>query len=1031
MSTAQVVAEPVNGEDVRIDLVFVHGLSDDWQSTWKKDRLSWIEEFLPQDIPHARIFTCGFNTQRGSHNHTSHSLQGLQDYEIKRDHRRRPVIFLAHSLAGLVLQAFLQNCGLALQRCTKGIVFFGTPNDIHNEHRRTKFASAMDRIGCSFENEFLSYLGRSSARFPSWLDRPSFAGRVVCFYERLPIIADSVIVEEQSAVLPRSEARGLDANHMNLTTFLSLSDTNYQRVLRCIRRLYCLADGSMGVLLRHSLKASPHGRLSTLPTTPDGCEEIVISTRGNPAIRDMIRLALVAEDQGHYIKARERYQEAVNSLERRGHCSPAVRRLARLSGTHAERNFDDENEGQVEMESDSLRGKELPEHDDAAVLFCIDKWACLMHGPGRYRSAELYSRYCSKASIRLFGKGSTSTLLATANWISSMICLGRYQEARNTIRDALDNEDMTGPVSVSGIQLLETFAKLASRCGCQDLAESLLCDVLRKAIYLHGYEHPSTLNRMSELAAVLAQKGNLSSAEALSRRSLSGLEQTLGNDHPDCLRAARGLADYICLQGRHDDAILRHKQILAKQRLRIGNDHPETLLTLRSLGIDFALHQYCQDAEMVLDVAFNSLKACFGPNDQNTVLAASALNIVKQSQEEQALEEGAIQTKLLGIFAPQPNPTFQREILNYTCGISLFQSPDEGELLQAVINNNEVELRSILVKKTANEDILGRALREAAASAHEPSVNLLLDFDAPVNAQSGYHGSALQAASLAGSRAIVELLLEHKADPNQEGGMLGNALRAAVFGGHETILCLLLTSAPACGLSPSVLATSMQLALRKGNLTMIAHLIEAGANVNAEDMLFGSPLQQAAFHGQQDIVTLLLDHKAEIERQGGIFTTPLRAAIETQNESAISLLLGAGAIIRSRSPPKLPDQDEQKQLAKILLNRLADSLPYRPLASTAGSHDCLQISKQPVMSWAEHRGRSDTVNDAGNPSSVPMIPESPRPPTRVSTMKRMFEFQGGGTTDVPNKPRSMRKGRMKKPKRTLSQFFGRKPSMQV
>ncbi|KAL8668624.1 MAG: hypothetical protein Q9168_006754 [Polycauliona sp. 1 TL-2023] len=1037
MSVATVVAEPVNGEDVKIDLVFVHGLSDNWQSTWNKHEVSWIQNTLPNDIPHARIFTCGFNHQNGSHKDTLLPAQGLQDYERNRDQKRRPVIFLAHSLAGLVLQAFLQDCTLPLRTSTKGIMLFGTPNGIHKDDQRLRFASAMASIGCTFDNEYLAHLGSSSAGFPSWLDETSFAGRVVCFYERLPVKDDLMIVEKQSAIIPLSETRGLNTNHMDMTAFALTSDTNYQTVLQCLRQLYCLADEGMGVLLRHSVKATSQGRLNNLPNTPDGCEEVLVSTQGNPAIRDTIRLALVAEDQGHYSRAEERYREAIISLKWRRHCSPVVRGLCYISKTHAERDDDVEVEVEEEFERDSmsLQGKKLPEHDDAAVLFCIDKWSCLMRGRGRYKKAELYSRYCSKAKIRLLGKRSASTLMTIANWVSSLDSVGRYSEARNAIRDALEHEDQTLPNNVATIQLLHAFAKVALSSSCLELAESLLCDVLRKAIYIHGFEHPYTLNCMSELAAILAQNGNMSSAEALSRRSLGGLEQTLGNDHPDCLRSAGRLADYICSQHRYGDAILRYKQILAKQKLRIGNQHPDTLITSTGLGIAFGLHDYGQDAERILDVAFSSLRVYLGANDAHTVSAAGALKIVRQTEKEQDPQQQAIQgwrTELAKIISCPPGSAFQRETFKHMRGDSLFLSADEDELLHAVASQDEDELRSILTKSKANQQILGRALREAAATCGRPILTLLLEFDAPVNAQSGYHGSALQAASLAGNQANVELLLAHEADVNQEGGILGNALRAAVLGGHESILRLLLVTTPSCGLSSNVLDTSLQLALRTGHVTMINLLIEAGANINAEDKLFGSPLQQASFHGQADILRILLDHKANINMQGGVFTTPLRAAIETQNESAISTLLGAGAGIRSSSPGKLPDEDEQKQLAKILLNRLADSLPYRALAGNPSSHDCIQISKQSSMyvsARAAPAKPSSIHHGTASHSSDARSLRSPRLPHRVSTMKkRIFVSKGEGNAEGSMESQSMEQGLMRKPKRKLTQLFGRKSS---
>ncbi|KAI4272476.1 MAG: hypothetical protein LQ337_005274 [Flavoplaca oasis] len=1015
MSTAEVVAKSVKSDEIKLDLVFVHGLSDDWQSTWNKAGISWIEKFLPKDIPSTRILTCGWGTQDVSQKDPSLGIRGLQDYEKKRDNKMRPVVFLAHSLGGLILQNFLQHCDPALRLSTKGIMFFGTPNSFQNIYHRTRFVHAMALVGYNFDDEYLSFLASTSEGFSAWLNETPFTGRVVCFYETLPITDDVVVLDKISATLPHCEAEGLDASHLDMTKFSSTTDTNYQIVLQYLKSMYFLADDSMRVLLRHSLEAHPHSRLGSLPTTPDGCEEIIVSTHGTPAERNLVRLALVAEDQGHYKKAEEKYKEVIDSLSRSGQCTSAVRELTGLALAHAERHLDLDTETKFVGISDLLRKTKLPGLDDAAILFCIHKWACLMYGRGRYTHAELYSRHCLEFRIKFYGKGSMSTLLTAANWISCMVSLGRHKRAHSTIRDALEFQDLTLPHNVSAIQVLQTFAKLATVCGYHDLAESLLCDVLRKAIYLYGWEHPFTLNHVSELAAILERKGNLSSAEALSRYSLAGLEQMLGNDHPHCLRAACRLADYVCLQRRYDDAILRHKEVLTKQRLRIGNQHPETLLTMKSLGIDFALHLYWKDAETVLEQAVNGLETCLGSDDNNTVWAVKALNAVKELQGERAPEEGAMQ--MLKTCLLQPTPTTHRKNPTFIYGPSPFQTQVESDMLRAVIDDDLARLKDLLQNQANNSQILGQALREAAASSHKSAVQLLLQFDAPVNAQSGYHGSALQAASLAGSLGIVELLLQHNADVNLEGGIFGNALRAAVYGGYEPILCLLLGSHSSGGLSRNILNTSIQLALRTENLTIIDRLVKAGADIDAEDNLFGSPLQQASFYGQSNIMMTLLERKSNINMGGGLLASPLQAAIETQNEWAVNRLLQSGAKIRSISADIILDGhilqiDEREELARILLKHLAESLPYRSISATSGSYNPSQ-NINPAFTKMTGRTGLETPSGTNRDSQISF------PVPKASGKPRPIQDQ------------SMLKGLDRKPRRTFPRFWRRKLSMHV
>ncbi|KAL8804713.1 MAG: hypothetical protein Q9182_002405 [Xanthomendoza sp. 2 TL-2023] len=1036
MSTADVVAEPVNGDDVRLDLVFVHGLSNKWQHTWEKNGRSWIQDLLPKDIPHARIFTCGFNTQNGSQKDTTLSVRGLQDYERKRDHVKKPVIFLAHSLGGLILQDFLQTCSQPLRNATKGIIFFGTPNDIQETDQRTRFTFAMASIGYTFEDEYLSQLGSISQGFPAWLDATPLARLVVCFYERLPVVDNLTFVEKNSAIVSQCEGRGLQANHMDMTTFLSASDTNYQSVLQCLKSMYFLTNAGMLILLRHSVPEGPYGRLSNLPPTPDGCEEVIVSTQGTAAVRDTTLHALAAEENGAYHQAEEKYQAVIKTPSTGENCSPAIRELGHLAITHAEADLDVQIEKNFERVSELLQCNRLPGRDDAPILFCVHKWASLMSRRGRYRHAELYSRYCSEARIKLYGKESTSTLLATANWISNMMSLGKDQEARNTIQDALEIADQSFPNNVSAVQVLGTFAKLASKCGFYDLAESLFCDVVRKAISLYGNKHPFTLNHMSELAAIIAQKGNLSGAEALSRRAYLGLGKALGGIHPDCLRAARRHADHICLQQRYDDAYQRHEDILTRLRMKYGDEHPETLLTMRSLGIDCALDRFYATAEEHLKLAFSGLEACLGPDDEDTLKAASALRIVEDlllelrasmagMLEERAPVEGVLKKDLLEIYGPQPSPTSRPAVFKYTGSASPFLTLIEGELLQAIINHDETELRSILVKQTTDPPILGRALCEAAASSQQPALELLLEFGAPVNARSGFHGSALQAASLAGSKVIVKFLLGRKADMNQEGGIMGNALRAAVFGGHEAILCLLLESVPPSGLSRNVLNTSLQLALLDENMAMVGHLVKAGADVDAEDELFGSPLQQASFYGQENVIKALLEYKSDINVEGGLFTSPLQTAIETMNGSAVNQLLEAGATLPNgpteRLPNRLLPERERQELSKALLNHRAASLPYRP-RDISGPYYPMQDPKRLEPNSTAPEPHLGTYYGSESPSSVPMASRKKVRPTRVSTMKGIIEPKSGNNTEDPIKPQTKCKALMEKLKRTFSQF---------
>ncbi|KAL8937262.1 MAG: hypothetical protein Q9216_004510 [Gyalolechia sp. 2 TL-2023] len=1016
MKTVQLVAEPFNGEEVRVDLIFVHGLADDWQQTWKKDdSSSWIQDLLPNDIPHARIFAYGLNILDTYHKFPSSSTDGLRDYEKTReDHPKRPVIFLAHSLGGLILQTFLQDCSLSLRAAIKGIVFFGTPHLSRQDDQRTAFAAAMTSLGHTVDLDYLFDLGSISDRFAARVTERKIAGPMIGFYERLPVTNRLIVVGKESQFPPRCDTRGMDANHLDMTWFPSVSNTNYQMVLRCLRSMHCLADERTRELLRHSLRGNPHGRVDSLPVTPDGCEDFIVSTQGSPAIRSNVRLALVVENLGHYKKAEERYKSAIDSLKTQGECSPAVKSLGKLAVALADHGFNHDTEEKFRRAAESLSTLNSPGRDDPAFWFCLNKWASLLQRRGQYKHAELYSRCCLEARIRFSGKGAVPTQLTVANLSMSFVLQERYQEANNILRDALENQDLATSNPVSEVAMLDAYAKFALASGSSQLAELVSCDVLRKSFKLHGNGHPFTLNCMSGLAAILARRGYLPCAEALSRHALDGLEHALGNDHPDCVRTACGLADYVCLQRRCDDAFIRHKQVLKKQQMRLGSEHPETLFTTMSLGIEYALLGYWKDSKTLLSQALEGLETCLGPKDIHTIWTAEALQRVDKLQNEYFRDEH-VQEQLLDLFGSQPSLASPSGSPSYAYTCSSFYASDEGGLLRAVMDGDERALTDYLTRVKFTPQMLGRALREAAASSQESVMKVLLKSNAPVRGQSGFYGDALQAASIAGNEAIVELLLKQGADITHEGGVLGSALRAAVSRGNEAIVSLLLSYPPLESLSPNVLNSSLRLAVHGNNVPLIEALLRAGADVNAPDELFGTPLQQTSFYGEENIMTLLLNRSADVNRRGGILTSPLQAAIETQNKSAVIFLLEAGATKRYSSTYFLPNRqisaDEREKLASIFLKRLAGSLPQRSLYVEFGRWDTADTSKAAAVKFH---------HNSSGPLPTPPHSENISPPKRVSTLQRKIqELRGGGDTEEFNDKGRSIQGSMTKTKRSL------------
>ena len=131
-----------------VDIIAIHGLNGTAFGTWTKSTsnqetretssVNWTRDFLPKDIPGARIFTYKYESQVLC----SKSTAKIEDFAQKllfnlKVHRkgqeRRPIIFIAHSLGGIVCKQALtlakENSKFnSILDSTVGIVFFGTPH---------------------------------------------------------------------------------------------------------------------------------------------------------------------------------------------------------------------------------------------------------------------------------------------------------------------------------------------------------------------------------------------------------------------------------------------------------------------------------------------------------------------------------------------------------------------------------------------------------------------------------------------------------------------------------------------------------------------------------------------------------------------------------------------------------------------------------------------------------------------------------------------------------------------------------------
>lgn len=219
------------------------------------DEVFWPKDLLPQIFPKARIMTWGYDVQISSLltaaseasllRHAETLLNDLAGKRVKKHLKERPIIFIAHSLGGIVVKDALnlsKNENTFLKEifsATKGVMFLGTP------HRGSKMASigklAATFVGSPLRNLLATIerntelLERTRKNFNQLLD----SGRIMVhsFQEELPWKGIMIVPQSSSTTDSIHESRSLlHANHRNMAKMASINDLKFQRITSILIR---------------------------------------------------------------------------------------------------------------------------------------------------------------------------------------------------------------------------------------------------------------------------------------------------------------------------------------------------------------------------------------------------------------------------------------------------------------------------------------------------------------------------------------------------------------------------------------------------------------------------------------------------------------------------------------------------------------------------------------------------------------------------------------------------------------------------
>lgn len=256
----ELLYEPPIGLAPAVDIIFVHGLTGNSYDTWtygdRNIEVHWPSQLLGVDIPDARILSFGYdadivgwwgpasNNRIG--NHAENLLGKLIRFRKKTDSDDRSMIFVMHSLGGLVVQNALDLSRSSPEAHLRkfesravGLVFMGTPHFGSDKAQWAKLCATMLNLVKKTNKSIVQVLGPDSEmlasiqkKFHEILRLRYAKGQpieITCFYEELSLpvlgtVRDSVlsqylsltgfkVVEMKSAILPGYSSYGIHSTH--------------------------------------------------------------------------------------------------------------------------------------------------------------------------------------------------------------------------------------------------------------------------------------------------------------------------------------------------------------------------------------------------------------------------------------------------------------------------------------------------------------------------------------------------------------------------------------------------------------------------------------------------------------------------------------------------------------------------------------------------------------------------------------------------------------------------------------------------
>ncbi|KAL8901984.1 MAG: hypothetical protein Q9207_004927 [Kuettlingeria erythrocarpa] len=220
----------------------------------------WPKHLLPETLPSARVLVYGYDTKIRHALGAPISKNTVYDIALdflgsleaqRRSEPSRPLVFIAHSLGGIVVKELLRRSyGFSdhqrhlheIFKATSAIIFFGTPHGGADPRRvREHLIERVARAaGLTVNEQIVNTLLPTSERLRELRDEFGPLARrqnwvVYSFQEQygVQLLGDRKVVEDVSSCLGNSELeiiQHIASNHMEMCRFSGLHDHEYTKV---------------------------------------------------------------------------------------------------------------------------------------------------------------------------------------------------------------------------------------------------------------------------------------------------------------------------------------------------------------------------------------------------------------------------------------------------------------------------------------------------------------------------------------------------------------------------------------------------------------------------------------------------------------------------------------------------------------------------------------------------------------------------------------------------------------------------------